>query len=105
MRHRYAAAALALAATAATVAFLYAGDPPADARGARPAASVPSAAPAAATVAAPTAADLDFARGMAAHHEQAVLMSRSLLAKPGTPERIRAIADFIAHDSSARSPR
>jgi uncharacterized protein (DUF305 family) len=46
----------------------------------------------------PGATDEHFARMMAAHHEQAVRMSRTLLAKGGTPERIRLIAEFIEHD-------
>ncbi|MEV4708800.1 DUF305 domain-containing protein [Actinoplanes sp. NPDC049316] len=58
----------------------------------------PVAAAAAATVAAPTSADLEFAQMMVVHHAQAVRMSRALVAKPGVPERVRLIADFIAHD-------
>jgi uncharacterized protein (DUF305 family) len=51
-----------------------------------------------AAVTAPSAADLEFARMMAVHHAQAVRMSRGLVEKPGVPERVRLIADFIAHD-------
>ncbi|WP_305786950.1 DUF305 domain-containing protein [Symbioplanes lichenis] len=53
---------------------------------------------AAVTVAVPSGADVHYAQMMADHHGQAVRMSRALLAKPGVPERIAAIADFIAHD-------
>ncbi|MEU4692301.1 DUF305 domain-containing protein [Actinoplanes sp. NPDC023714] len=56
----------------------------------------PAAAPAAAGT--PNSADEHFARMMVTHHEQAVRMSRALLAKGGAPERIRLIAEFIEHD-------
>ncbi|MEV6602458.1 DUF305 domain-containing protein [Actinoplanes sp. NPDC051346] len=56
----------------------------------RPVAAVP--------VAAPTSADLNYALMMVVHHEQAVRMSRALVAKPGVPERVRLIADFIVRD-------
>jgi uncharacterized protein (DUF305 family) len=46
----------------------------------------------------PSAADVAFAQGMIAHHEQAVRMSNALLAKPDTPERLALIAGFIAKD-------
>jgi uncharacterized protein (DUF305 family) len=51
-----------------------------------------------ASVAAPSAADVHFAHMMITHHEQAVRMSRALVGKAEVPERIRLIADFIAHD-------
>jgi uncharacterized protein (DUF305 family) len=58
--------------------------------------------PAAETVAqtrgAPTAVDEHYARMMVAHHEQAVVMSRTLIAKGDVPERVRLIAEFIARD-------
>jgi uncharacterized protein (DUF305 family) len=46
----------------------------------------------------PRAADEHFARMMVAHHEQAVGMSRALIAKGDVPERVRLIAEFIARD-------
>jgi len=62
-------------------------------------AQVGAAAPApSAAVAAPNGLDLLFARMMVAHHAQAVSMSRTVLAKPGLPERVRNIAGFIAQD-------
>lgn len=51
-----------------------------------------------ASVAPPSDADLAYAQMMVAHHAQAVRMSRALIAKPGVPERIRLIAEFIVHD-------
>ena len=87
---RRLAAALVLAATALTVLTFTvrgrAGEPHRQ----------PVAAQAAVT--APATADLEFARMMVVHHAQAVRMSRGLVAKPGVPERVRLIADFIAHD-------
>lgn len=87
---RRLAAALVLAATALTVLTFAvrgrAGEAPRQ----------PVAAQAAVTT--PSSADLEFARGMVVHHAQAVRMSRGLVAKPGVPERVRLIADFIAHD-------
>ncbi|MFI7599972.1 DUF305 domain-containing protein [Actinoplanes sp. NPDC049681] len=90
MSVRRIAAALVLAATALTViAFAARGggekkpDP-------RPVAV--------ASVAPPTTADVAYAQMMVAHHAQAVRMSRALIAKPGVPERIRLIAEFIVHD-------
>jgi len=47
---------------------------------------------------APNGLDLLFAKMMLGHHAQAVSMSRTLLAKPGVPERVANIAGFIAHD-------
>src|SRR5690349_17041360 len=59
----------------------------------------PAPQPAAATVVgAPSSADEHYARMMVTHHEQAVRMSRTLLAMGDVPERIRLIAEFIAHD-------
>jgi uncharacterized protein (DUF305 family) len=83
---RYAALA-ALIVAGLAVTFLHRGDPPA----APPA-------PVGQVVAPPTEADLAFAGMMIKHHEQAVRMSRTLIAKPGQPERVTAIAQFIAHD-------
>ncbi|MEU4215414.1 DUF305 domain-containing protein [Actinoplanes sp. NPDC026623] len=53
---------------------------------------------AAASVAAPSGIDVQFADMMIMHHAQAVRMSRVLVAKPGVPERIRLIAEFIVRD-------
>ncbi|GAA4950001.1 DUF305 domain-containing protein [Actinoplanes utahensis] len=57
-----------------------------------------SAAPVAAPAGTPSGADEHYARMMVTHHEQAVRMSRTLLAKGDVPERIRLIAEFIEHD-------
>ncbi|WP_433792239.1 DUF305 domain-containing protein [Actinoplanes sp. CA-252034] len=46
----------------------------------------------------PRAVDEHFARMMVAHHEQAVAMSRTLIAKGDVPERVRLIAEFIERD-------
>jgi len=54
--------------------------------------------PVSASVAAPSGADVHYAHMMVDHHEQAVRMSRTLIAKAQVPERIRLIADFVAHD-------
>ncbi|BCY08625.1 hypothetical protein L3i22_037130 [Actinoplanes sp. L3-i22] len=54
--------------------------------------------PVAAVQAGPSGVDVHFAQMMVLHHEQAVAMSRTLLAKGAVPERIRLIADFIVHD-------
>jgi uncharacterized protein (DUF305 family) len=51
-----------------------------------------------ASVTAPGLADVHYAQMMITHHEQAVRMSRALLAKGEVAERIRLIAEFIAHD-------
>ncbi|MDI6098157.1 DUF305 domain-containing protein [Actinoplanes sp. NEAU-A12] len=85
---RRLAAGLSLAVTGLTVFVLYG---PGDA-GPAPRPAV------AASVAAPTGADVHYAQMMVAHHEQAVRMSRTLLAKGAVPERIRLIAEFIAQD-------
>ena len=53
---------------------------------------------AAASAAGPSGTDVHFAQMMVTHHEQAVRMSRALLAKGEVPERIRLIAEFIVHD-------
>lgn len=52
----------------------------------------------AATATVPRGVDVLFAQMMVMHHEQAVRLSRILVAKPGLPERVLRIADFIAHD-------
>lgn len=46
----------------------------------------------------PNGTDLLFATMMVSHHAQAVRMSRTLLSKPEVPERVAAIARFIAAD-------
>jgi len=50
------------------------------------------------SVAPPNGLDLLFAKMMVVHHAQAVSMSRTLIAKPGIPERAGNIAGFIEHD-------
>lgn len=40
-------------------------------------------------------ADVNFAMGMAVHHEQAIEMSETLLAKDGVDERVAALAEDI----------
>ncbi|MEU7903582.1 DUF305 domain-containing protein [Actinoplanes sp. NPDC049118] len=81
-------AVLVLAATALTVgAFALRGHGPEK----QPVASSSS-------VAAPSGIDVHFAGMMIVHHAQAVRMSRELVAKPGVPERVRLIAEFIARD-------
>ena len=50
------------------------------------------------SVAPPNGVDLLFAKMMVAHHAQAVSMSRTLLAKPGIPERVGNVAGYIEHD-------
>lgn len=58
--------------------------------------STHAARPAAATAGdVPTAADVCFVEMMIPHHEQAVLMSDLLLAKPGVWERGRRYAEFV----------
>ncbi len=46
----------------------------------------------------PNGVDLLFATMMIVHHDQAVRMSRDLVAKPGVPERAVAVAAYIAKD-------
>jgi uncharacterized protein (DUF305 family) len=58
----------------------------------------PTATAPAASVGTPGTADEHYARMMVTHHGQAVRMSRVLLSKGGTPERIRLIAEFIERD-------
>ncbi|WIM93484.1 DUF305 domain-containing protein [Actinoplanes oblitus] len=53
---------------------------------------------AAESVVRPSGIDVHFAQMMVRHHEQAVAMSRTLIAKGGVPERIRLIAEFIIQD-------
>ncbi|GID93381.1 DUF305 domain-containing protein [Amorphoplanes digitatis] len=53
---------------------------------------------AAVAVATPSGIDVHFAGMMIVHHAQAVQMSRALVAKPGIPERVRLIAEFIVRD-------
>jgi uncharacterized protein (DUF305 family) len=84
---RHLAAALVVALTGLTVTVVTArADKPAQQQ------------PVSASVAAPSGADVHYAHMMVDHHEQAVRMSRTLIARAQTPERIRLIADFIAHD-------
>jgi uncharacterized protein (DUF305 family) len=52
----------------------------------------------ASAAAGPSGVDVHFAQMMVTHHEQAVRMSRDLLAKGEVPERTRLIAEFIVHD-------
>jgi uncharacterized protein (DUF305 family) len=54
--------------------------------------------PVSASVVAPSGADVHYAQMMVDHHEQAVRMSHTLIAKARVPERIRRTADFVAHD-------
>ncbi|BCJ39992.1 DUF305 domain-containing protein [Actinoplanes ianthinogenes] len=53
---------------------------------------------AAETEARPSGVDVHYAQMMVLHHEQAVAMSRTLLAKGSVPERVRLIAEFIIQD-------
>lgn len=78
---------IAVLVAAATVATALALHPPTAARQ-----SVRAAA------AAPSGVEVEFARLMVLHHAQAVRMSRSVAARPQVSERIRLIAEFIAHD-------
>jgi uncharacterized protein (DUF305 family) len=87
---RRLAAAIVLAAAGLTVLVLHDGDPAGDRSKREPVASV--------SVAPPSGLDVHYAQMMVAHHEQAVQMSRTLVAKGAVPERIRLIADFIIHD-------
>ena len=91
MARRHLAVVLVLAATGLTVSVLgtHAG---------RPAQRRPVAASVPAPVKAPSGTDVHYAQMMVDHHEQAVRMSHTLIAKPRVPERIRLIADFVAHD-------
>ncbi len=57
------------------------------------------------SVAAPSGVDVHYAQMMVAHHEQAVRMSRTLIAKGDVPERIRLIAEFIVHDQQLEIDR
>ncbi|MFI5494993.1 DUF305 domain-containing protein [Actinoplanes sp. NPDC051859] len=92
MTVRRIAAASVLAATAAAVLTFTLGGAGSDAR------TEEKPTPVAAPVAAPSTTDLAYAHMMIAHHAQAVRMSRGLVAKPAVPERVRAIAEFIASD-------
>jgi len=65
---------------------------------AAPSTAGPRAAAVASTVTPPNGVDVIFAQMMVLHHAQAVQLSRTLLARPGTTERVARIADFIAHD-------
>jgi uncharacterized protein (DUF305 family) len=87
LARRHLAVALVLALTGLAVAFVstHAGRP------ARPT-------PVAASAAAPSGVDVHYAQMMVDHHQQAVRMSRTLIGKGQVPERIRLIADFVAHD-------
>jgi uncharacterized protein (DUF305 family) len=80
------AAVLSLAATGLTVFLLR------DAGAAEPAPQPVS------QQGAPSAVDEHYARMMVVHHEQAVGMSHTLIAKGNVPERVRLIAEFIARD-------
>lgn len=89
MNLRRLAAALVLLVAGVAAVLLRTGDtrPPAVA-----------ASPVSDAAAAPSGVDVHFAQMMVLHHEQAVAMSRTLIAKGGVPERIRLIAEFIVHD-------
>ncbi|GIE86121.1 DUF305 domain-containing protein [Actinoplanes regularis] len=87
MTVRRLAAALVLALAAVTVVLLRTGDR-----------DVEKQQVASESVAAPSGTDVHYAQMMVAHHEQAVRMSRTLIAKGDVPERIRLIAEFIVHD-------
>lgn len=65
---------------------------------AAPAPSAPPGGAGAAAAAPPNGVDLLFAKMMIVHHDQAVRMSRDLIAKPGVPERAFAVAAYIAKD-------
>ena len=47
--------------------------------------------------------DLGFAQDMSAHHDQAILMSRTIGAVPGVAPQIRGIADRIIHTQTAET--
>ena len=85
---RHLAAALVLLATAGLVVALTRGHH-------APPRTKPVAEAAATT---PNPADVDYAQMMIAHHAQAVLMSKQLLARPGVPERVADVARFIVAD-------
>ncbi|MFI1993414.1 DUF305 domain-containing protein [Actinoplanes sp. NPDC020271] len=87
MNLRRLAAVVVLAVAGVAVLLLRTGHPPAPPQ--------PVAAPA---TAGPSGIDVHYAQMMVEHHEQAVAMSRTLIAKGGAPERIRLIAEFIVHD-------
>jgi uncharacterized protein (DUF305 family) len=82
-----AVAAAAPPGAAASAAALAPGAPRPSSGGAGAAATVP-----------PNGVDLLFAKMMIVHHDQAVRMSRDLIAKPGVPERAFAVAAYIARD-------
>ncbi|WP_436532179.1 DUF305 domain-containing protein [Actinoplanes sp. HUAS TT8] len=82
MNVRHLAAALVLAATGVIVVWTRGGDPP-----------PPEPAPAS-----PSGIDVHYAQMMVRHHEQAVAMSRTLIAKGAVPERVRLIAEFVIQD-------
>ncbi|WP_122977419.1 DUF305 domain-containing protein [Actinoplanes teichomyceticus] len=96
MTIRRLAAALVLALAAVAVLALRTGDRVRD----RPDQQVASE-----SGATPSAADVHYARMMVTHHEQAVRMSRTLIAKGAVPERIRLIAEFIIHDQQREIDR
>lgn len=53
---------------------------------------------ASAPAAAPSDVDVHYAHMMVMHHQQAIRMSRTLIAMKDVPERIRLIAEFIVRD-------
>ena len=57
------------------------------------------------SVAPPNGVDFVFAEQMVVHHAQAVSMSRTLLTRPGVPERVQDIARFIVQDQQGEADR
>lgn len=47
--------------------------------------------------------DIGFAQDMSAHHDQAILMSRTIGAVPGVAPQIRGVADRIIHTQTAET--
>ncbi|AFR47444.1 DUF305 domain-containing protein [Gordonia sp. KTR9] len=47
--------------------------------------------------------DIGFAQDMSAHHDQAILLSRTIGAVPGVAPQIRGVADRIVHTQTAES--
>jgi len=47
--------------------------------------------------------DIGFAQDMSAHHDQAILMSRTIGAVPGVAPQIRGVADRIVHTQTAET--
>ncbi|MFE0747609.1 DUF305 domain-containing protein [Gordonia sp. NPDC058843] len=47
--------------------------------------------------------DIGFAQDMSAHHDQAILMSRTISAAPGVAPQVRGVADRIVHTQTAET--